>query len=396
MAIVATWLYKNLAMIELQLIKKMNYHLFNASMSHLAPDIIRGIFENAPIMHNDWKNENVICLWVPEKMLFGDKETELNKYRSVFEEFSFNNFKFIEGNPAMIKMVFGINTVHDKLIIHSDFKFLKRYFLFLLLLGFRGKKFLSQIVKIEWGVVPTQPIKTLKRKTLFLYKKYFYSNISYIVTLSPEDKQITLSKYPNANVIHANYLSSSAPRILNNEPKNYDAQKTLKILVSHSGHIHNNHLKSFELLSKYAEENIEIMCPLCYGPEENIEQIIKKGKEIFETKFQYFTELKSRQEYIKLVAEQDIYVTSATLQTGLSAAFTSISNGVKVYLGSNVQNFLRDMGYIVFAVDEISNANFQNFSKPISTSDFSSNQQIFINSRKDKSRIDTWKKIYGL
>jgi len=372
----------------------MNYHLFNAGMTHLVPNIIKGILKHAPMMHNDGTKEITICLWVPDNMLFGEKDTELNKYRSLFEELSFYNFKFIEGNLNMLSMIFGINTHNDTLIIHSDFILFNRYPLFLLLLASRGKRFLNRVVKIEWGVTIQQPNKSLTRKVKFFIQNYVYSHLKHVVTLSPEDKLITEIKYHKANVLHANYLRPFIS-LLNNKPRNYSMEKALKILVSHSGHIHNNHFKSFELLSKFKGENIEIMCPLCYGPEKYIEQVIVKGKEMFGNKFNYFTDLKPFDQYVALIAEHDVYVTSATIQTGLFAAFASLSNGLKVYLGSNLLSFLNNVGYVVFDVNEINQSNFMDFSKPLSDSAFFSNQELYLNQQNDGGLINTWRKIYG-
>jgi hypothetical protein len=371
----------------------MIYHLFNASMTHLVPNIIKGILKHAPLMHNDWPKEITIFLWVPDNMLFGEKDAELNKYRILFKEYPFYNFKFIEGNLNMLRMVFGINTHNDTLIIHSDFTLFKSYPLFLLLLGSRGKRFLNRIAKIEWGVTANQPLKTLKRKVKFLIRNYVYSHFKYVVTLSPDDKLITESKYPKATVIHASYFKFTESFIID-KPKIFNSE-ALKILVSHSGHIHNNHFKSFELLSKFKGENIEIMCPLCYGPEEYIKQVIVKGKEMFGNKFNYFTDLKPFDQYVALIAEHDVYVTSATIQTGLFAAFSSLSNGLKVYLGSNLFDFLNNTGYVVFEVNEINQSNYRDFSKPLSHSAFFSNQELYINQQNDEELFNIWRKIYG-
>lgn len=371
----------------------MVYHLYNASMSHLAPTVLGGILFNAQITFQDGMDGTFIIIWLPDKLLFGTKETEIEKYISLFRFYNFVNYAFVEGNFGLIKAIYKIRNEADKLVIHSNFNLFGRYPIFLAMLGLRGKSFLRRCIKVEWSVQKELAAKGLVKILTRTLQRRIYAQLGWIIALTSEDKMLLESRFVNSNIRRASYLGSIDSAINKHQLKINPGDK-LKILLSHSGHVHNNHIRSLDLLSKFKASNIEITCPLCYGPASHIEKVISYGKSIFGDKFGYFTELKPLEQYLTLISKQHVYITSAEIQTGLFAANTALANGLKVYLGDNLFKSLMSSGYIYFNVRELEDVDYQSFAQPLSKDEFRENQTIYREWLINGS-VNTWKEIYN-
>lgn len=360
-------------------------------MSHLVPNILSGIFENADLLHRNGNRDFFVLLWVPDKMLFGSKNTELEKFYELFENYGFQNYSIIENNAQFIKTLYSIDSGLDKLIVHSDFYLYKRPSLFMLFLILRGRKFLGKVVKIEWG--PKKIQLSLKKKIRYYIDKYAYSHFYCVVNLTKEDIIITKEKFPKANTVEVSYLLGT-PNFPETHNKHLKDIESCKIMISHSGHKHNLHLRSFHLLEKFSNENILIVCPLCYGPEEYIKDVIKEGKKLFGDKFTYFTELKPLEEYLLLIKSMHIYITAAEIQTGIFAAATSLANGLKVYLGANLFNHYIDKGFILKRIEDLKKNNYTEFIQPLDLITVTENRNLSDSIERKENNIKIWKQIY--
>ena len=137
-------------------------------------------------------------------------------------------------------------------------------------------------------------------------------------------------------------------------------------MVSHSGWQHNNHIESFRLLERFRLNNIEVLCPLCYGDKDYINKIISEGEKIFGDKFKYFTELMPYDDYVNYLNKYvAIYVTSANIQTGLGAANILLRSGAKIFVGNNLYDSYQSMGVTVEKVNVLKNIPFDVLSAPL-------------------------------
>lgn len=134
--------------------------------------------------------------------------------------------------------------------------------------------------------------------------RYAFNAYNSIVTICPLDKEKVKTLYSKANAYYAEYVSSEKRTLLSKIRT--DESKPI-VVVSHSGWQHNRHINSFEILQKFTGR-IRVVCPLCYGNKEYIDQVIEHGHKIFGADLSYFTELKEKIEYRDWLRTTDIYI----------------------------------------------------------------------------------------
>lgn len=196
--------------------------------------------------------------------------------------------------------------------------------------------------------------------------------------------------YPRANSINIPYI---ADRDIIRKKINGGS---VNIMVSHSGWPHNRHHMSFELLTSFASENIKIICPLCYGEKKYIEDVVKEGKSVFGEKFNYFTELKSAEEYDELLHSIDIYVSAASIQTGLYALMTTIVSGAKVYITGNLYDSMREYGFIVNNFNALLDLSYERFSTELDDKSYEQNVNIYSSRYINIGELqEKWKYLYS-
>ncbi|MDG1750970.1 MAG: TDP-N-acetylfucosamine:lipid II N-acetylfucosaminyltransferase [Thalassotalea sp.] len=138
----------------------------------------------------------------------------------------------------------------------------------------------------------------------------------------------------------------------NAEEKSYP----LKVMVGNSAAASNNHIYAFEQLSHLADENIEVIVPLNYaGTPEYIEQVIKRGHQIFGSKFKPITAMLSKVEYDELLMQVDASIFAHNRQQGLYVVYAMFLQGKPMFLSSNTSSFidLNKLGFKVYDIDKV-------------------------------------------
>src|SRR5690606_36973758 len=96
----------------------------------------------------------------------------------------------------------------------------------------------------------------------------------------------------------------------NINPSLSNLSDTQKIMVSHSGWCHNKHTHTFNLIRTKVKEDVEIICPLAYGDQNYIDEVITVGESLFGNRFKYFTKLKDKADYEKMLSTVSVFITS--------------------------------------------------------------------------------------
>ena len=168
-----------------------------------------------------------------------------------------------------------------------------------------------------------------------------------------------------------------------------------RIMISHSSFSHNYHIAIFDLLGRFKDENLEIICPLSYGSIEYREIVISRGEQIFGDKFKYYDKLLSRSEYHNLLASIDIYISNALMQTGLYVIAFCICTGKKLYLRGNNYNWMTHLGFKVNNVKEIGQLSYNDFINPVEDDWQASNDLLAREVYSAKPKIEDWKLFYS-
>ena len=140
----------------------------------------------------------------------------------------------------------------------------------------------------------------------------------------------------------------------------------VRILLGNSASKGNRHPEAFEMLSRFRQENIKVICPLSYNspslPDYH-NRVFESGERLLGDKFVPLTELMPQQEYAKVLQTMDILVYNHPRQQGLFSLSVMLHSGKKCFLRSETSSYamLRDFGVHVFPTESIPSLSFAEF-----------------------------------
>ncbi len=174
---------------------------------------------------------------------------------------------------------------------------------------------------------------------------------------------------------------------------------TLTILAGNSGNETNHHLKLFDILGKYKNQNIQILCPLSYGAKDSnyTTTVIEKGYSIFGEKFKPLLTFINPKDYISLLNTVDIAVMNHDRQQGMSSTLTLLYLGKKVFLNEKVVSFEYLIGnnISVYKISSIDSLPFKEFVK-FNREDGLKNKEILSNEFSETTFKLHWKEFLDL
>lgn len=123
-------------------------------------------------------------------------------------------------------------------------------------------------------------------------------------------------------------------------------------------------LEMLDILSKFKDENIKITTILSYGDLNYKDEIIKKGKEIYNDKFEYLEHYMNPQDYANHLAGQNILIFNQDRQQGVGNCFAGVYLGLKLYVKSTVTSYkyLQNLGFTIYDTLKIPDMDFTEFS----------------------------------
>lgn len=280
----------------------------------------------------------------------------------------------------------------DKIIIHGLFSPL-----FILIL-FLQPWLLKKCYWCIWGgdlYFYKYRRRSLTSNCIEFMRKFVIKNISGLITQLKGDYELTKQWYKAKGKYYYSFLYPS------NLYKEYDLREIKKdnnkkyIQIGNSACETNEHIEVFQMLSKYKNENIEIICPLSYsGKKEYINQVIKAGYEIFgEEKFVPITEFMDFDKYLDVLARIDIAIFNHKRQRGLGNITTLLGLGKKIYIREEITTwkFCIDHGFKVFSINKGFNDLFEEVSKEIKESNINIMKLKF----SETKLVEDWNKIFS-
>lgn len=370
----------------------MIYHFLSGKYLHLSPDIIDSILENADFTNLNGKNDIVIYVENTGKQIF-QKKGSLEAYNDIARKHSFSNLKFINSSWGLFWQIMRIG-IKDKVIFHSAQNPYVLTLINLIIYLFRAKNKANSFVYICWGSdfgynkEMNKCDNVLKRFVAHVYEKV-WPWYGHIITLTSGDQKRLYAVYKSSNISSVPYIGNKM--LFTSIVKE---QSPIRIMVSHSGWEHNKHEETFKMLQRFKDNDILIICPLCYGNPQYIKNVIQQGEKIFGEKFSYFTELKTLNEYSNFLLKNHIYITGAEIQTGLGALNGNMRGNAKIYIRGNLYESYINDGYIVYNYDEVNHLSFEEFVKANSDDVFQHNINIY-NHIKTDLVIKQWRSIYS-
>lgn len=219
----------------------------------------------------------------------------------------------------------------DKIIIHG---FFNNHLFYLLAMQ---PWFLKKCYWVMWGgdlYIHEAPVKDWRWKKNELFRHYIFKRIGHFITYIKGDYELARRWYgAKGEYHHCLMYPSNVYKQFCLPPKQGE---TTNILAGNSAGPTNNHEEIFDKLTAYKQDNIQIFCPLSYGPTDNAEHIAKLGKEMFGEKFTPLLEFMPVDKYIELLGQIDIAVFAHRRQQGMGNIIKLLGLGKKVYMRSDI------------------------------------------------------------
>lgn len=365
----------------------MIYHILNGSFDHLTPGIIKIISYYANYTSKNGISDHYFYIITYSKQMLYKNNKE--SYLAEFKKCNIQAYEEIDSTKKLFIKLKKIEDNDNIIIFHGSNLGTNKYLLYIMLIIFKK---LEKCILICWGeddfILNSKYY--IKKTVIKIFLQHVFDRMRNVVLISKGDKKAFSEIYSKTKCVYSPYLEINEEFRKVKKKSNY-----INIMVSHSGWSHNDHNKAFKLLEKYKDEKIRIICPLCYGDKIYIENVIRIGKEIFNNNFIYFTDLKSKEEYTKMLLGVDIYISCAQIQTGLYALNTILHNGGKVYIDGNLLYSMQQFNFIVKDINKIKLEKFSSFSKSLSKNERLHNKKIFDYEYANiNNRIKMWESIY--
>jgi dTDP-N-acetylfucosamine:lipid II N-acetylfucosaminyltransferase len=251
----------------------------------------------------------------------------------------------------------------DKIIIHQ----LNKPIMMLSLLLFHQKAF-KKMTWITWGGdVYFYKYKTnsLKDNLLEILRKITISKIPIIASYIKGDYDKLVEVYnTNAKYMKVKYPTPVDIELIKNTNLKYVNSQTISILVGNSADPSNEHINTYNLLSKFKNKDIKIYSVLSYGGNKNyIEDVIAKGKEIFQDNYNPILDYMKYEDYLKFILDSDICIFNHKRQQGLGNQIIFFALKKKVYISDTTTPFsyYQNLGIDINSTENICKESFEDF-----------------------------------
>lgn len=166
-----------------------------------------------------------------------------------------------------------------------------------------------------------------------------------------------------------------------------------RILVGNSATVYNRHEEIFDILSKFKDENIEIICPLSYGKDTYREEILKIGKDILGDKFCPLLESLPKEEYVELLSSCDVGIFNNNRQQAMGNITIFVKLGKKIYLrdDTSMWEHFKKIGYQFSAIQELENADLDDI---IHVDESVRENNIRARERWEQQAVVLWDKVF--
>lgn len=229
--------------------------------------------------------------------------------------------------------------------------------------------FLKKTALLFWGGDLIHHLKQFSEPANVIHKiknKYLKHQIEHapcVITLTEgEHFKLEKSLSLRGKWFLGSFMSNSMKDIgeLKNAKKD---TKPIKILVGNSATRTNRHVEALKALSRFKDEDIEIILPLSYGDSRYGEQVEQIGKELFGEKCKSLMSFMPAKDYNTLLSKITVGVFNSNRQQGMGNVSRLLALGAKVFLSSENPMYHEDIskGLYVFPAEGISGGSFSDF-----------------------------------
>ena len=223
---------------------------------------------------------------------------------------------------------------------------------------------------------------------------FIRKNFKGYISSVKNDEILAKEKYDsNPELYNAPYWGDPMNDVVIKMSQNPEKSDYIRIQINNSSD--KSTIEMLEILSKFKDENIRIVTPVSYGDMKYKDEIIKKGKEIFNDKFEYIENLMKPKDYAEHLSKNHILILNQNRQQGGSNAMTSMYFGIKVYCKKEITSFenMKSKGMVPFDTNLIKDISFNEFIE-YKKEDREKSQKGAAEFYTGKFALNCWKKVY--
>ncbi|PWJ95852.1 4-alpha-L-fucosyltransferase (glycosyl transferase family 56) [Oceanotoga teriensis] len=306
----------------------------------------------------------------------------------------FTDDYYVINNIESIRL---LATNYEKILLHGIFNYEVMYYLFL-----NEEKI--DFKKVYWFIWGGDLYYYKFRKNNFnsdlfeFVRKKILKKIVNIITVTSEYDFELAKKWYKINakkylLLYPNLIDYKFLKRLKNKKR---SSCNLRIQLGNSGDPSNKHIEMLNILSKFKNENIEIITPLSYGGSKNyIEKVIETGKDIFGKKFNYLKNFLPPQEYGKFLSSVDLAIFNHDRQQAFGNILYLLFLGKKVFLKNDTTSWktLKEKNLIVWNTYDIYQMTYNDLIE-INESDKNINSAIIEEEYSFETRFKLWKDFF--
>lgn len=153
------------------------------------------------------------------------------------------------------------------------------------------------------------------------------------------------------------------------------------ILIGNSQAPTNNHLDVWQDISEYIPEKRKVIFPINYLGDKKYSQLISERINTDKNELFYLRDFMAPKDYFDLMDSCSYAVFGVLRQQAMGNIFICLTKGIKVFLyqDSLVYRFLKEDGFVVFAIEDINNSSFMT---PLSLTEIIQNRDAFLKKSK--------------
>lgn len=138
----------------------------------------------------------------------------------------------------------------------------------------------------------------------------------------------------------------------------------VKICLGNSATSTNNHMEAIELLSRFRDEDIRVICPLSYGDKEYAQKVIAFGREKLGDRFEPITDYMDKDKYFDMLADCRVGIFNNDRQQAMGNISALIYMGAKIYIKKDTSMwdaYTKDRGCTVYDIADIAETDLNGF-----------------------------------
>ncbi len=221
-------------------------------------------------------------------------------------------------------------------------------------------------------------------------KEIYYSQYDFKFLYDDFKKNYDISNFKiiNADLTYSGYFKKESLVNYVQDKKDY-----VSILVGHFGIKIDKHLDVFDEISKFKDENIRVYCPLSYGEKDYIEEVKRRGKEIFGEKFYSLDEYISFEKYMEFLYNIDVVIMACDISAGIQGLKAALYFGKKVYTpkGKAIWDRFEILGFKLYDYYNLKNEDFNNF---ISDNNYENNKSVAESLFDINAVAEKWREVF--